>query len=573
MAATGRSRVEETALREEMARQLSVLEQEKWLRLLLTAFAYLLCAAFVPWPYPFVLGAVNLLAEWLCSREIRLFVQTGGKQHYFASLAANVIMGVAFAAAAGTVWVIGGEMAKAFAVGMLATTLIHLTTVRAIHLPSGFSGLSGLFVTMLAVAGLFWLPDGNWLAFGIASVSVTGSMAYAATAMTSGNALHRAAAEGQARAQAASDAKDTFLARMSHELRTPLNAIIGLSEAEAMMASHPQSKANLTVVTEAARALSVVLDDVLDMSAIRAGQLPVRSEPADPAAAIQGVASLFRPMAEARGLAFVVDVAPSLPPLAAFDPIRLRQCLSNLLSNAIKHTTTGSVELWAECDQGLLWVDVKDSGSGIAPGLRETIFEPFRRGNSTVEGTGLGLSISRGLARMMGGDLVVLESAPRRTTFRLTIALPAVLPAALQDDMSVPAAPLIALPDLAGRRVLVVDDIATNRLVAASHLRQFGAEVLEVSGGPEALAFLATTRVDLVILDMNMPGMDGIATLTAIRDQAAPLRPPPILAMTAVPERMAEAQRFLAEVDGVVSKPFRTESLAAEILRVLSIAT
>ena len=556
--------LDNTALRQEIERQLCVLKRQKWPRLILTSIAYALCAAFIPWQIAAILWAINMLADVLGMHMMRRFIQTGAQRHYVLSLSATVVMEAAFVLAAGATWTMGDDNARAFAVGMVGTTLIHLTTIRAIHLADGMVGVIAVGGILVAVATNYWLPSGNWMAYSLATTAIGGGIAYSVTALVATNELHRSAADAQARALAANESKDRFLAHMSHEIRTPLNAIIGLSAAEGARSTDVVARENLAVVTESAQALSVILDDILDMSTIRMGQLPLREDVASPKSVVLAVTQLFRPMAEARGLAFSTHLDDAVPDWAAFDANRLRQCLSNLLSNAIKHTQTGTIQVRADMIRGKVCIDVTDSGQGIPTSRHEAIFEPFNRTNSDIPGTGLGLSISRALARRMGGDLVVHTSRPGKTTLRLSIAMvPAQAPDLTEPDQRVPL-------DLRGRRILVVDDIASNRLVAASHLRQLGADVIEASTGPEALGRLDAETVDLVLLDMNMPGMDGRATLQAMRSHQGSRPTVPILAMTAVPEHMAEASAFLQEVDGVVTKPLTTQSLAEELSRVLT---
>lgn len=201
------------------------------------------------------------------------------------------------------------------------------------------------------------------------------------------------------------------------------------------------------------------------------------------------------------------DIDDRLPEYARIDGQRFRQCLSNLLSNAIKYAPQGSITLTVTAPSfGMIAVEMCDTGPGVPAALHERILEPFHRGESAERGTGLGLSISRTLARRMGGDLTLLPAASG-ARFYLTLAT---LPAAASE---MPTAMPTELADLTGRLVLVVDVIPTNRLVAMTYLRIMGAEAVEAGTGEAALAFLTGRQPDFVVLDMLMPGMNGLETL------------------------------------------------------------
>ncbi len=548
--------------RAETGRQVLALEGEKWPRLVLTSLAYALCAPFGPAWLLILLWAINMVADLLCMRALRLYTHGADARLYPASLVLTYLMGLVYTAAAGSVWIAAEGANQALAVGMVGCTLIHLATLRAIDLRGGFVGLAGVATALIGVAALYWLPSGQWVPFGVGLAAIGGGIGYCATAMRSTHALHRAAAADRAEAQAANDAKGLFLAQMSHELRTPLNAILGLSLTERDRAHDASSRLNLGIVAEAAQGLGHILDDILDMSAIRAGRVALRPENAAPLPIIEATVALFRPQAEASGARLDLVVSENLPTWASFDPNRLRQCLANLLSNAVKHAAAGRIAVSADYRGGILTVDVTDTGIGIPPDQQDNIFTAFGQYPAAKHGTGLGLSISRALARQMGGDLTLQSGGAGNTCFRLQVAMPA---------MGAPAPKPVQMPvNLAGRTVLVVDDIATNRFVAASHLRQLGANIAQADSGPAALERLAKGDVDLVLLDMHMPGMSGDETLKAIRASKGPHLP--VLGVTAALETTREVNSFLARVDGVVLKPFTTAALTDEIARLLNVA-
>lgn len=298
-----------------------------------------------------------------------------------------------------------------------------------------------------------------------------------------------------ASAQMADQAKSRFLAQMSHELRTPLNAILGLGHAELAQATDPASQERLRLMTDAARGLAVILDDILDMSAIEAGHLPIRPLPCNPAQEITTAAALYRPLFEAEGLSVVLKLSPDLPAHAALDSQRLRQCLSNLFSNALKHTRTGGVTLRAEqAINGDLLISFADTSPGIPQTEAQRLFEPFQRGSGDQPGTGLGLSITRALARSMGGDLHLIHSLTG-AEFHLRLALLATpqVSHVLESTKDLASATSASSTGLC---VLVVDDIATNRLVAKAHLHLNGISVEEANSGAEALVRVQEDGID-----------------------------------------------------------------------------
>ena len=552
-----------SALRDEVSRQLSVLKGENWVRLGLTMFAYVLSTAFIPVWIALSCGVINLLADLVCVRDLGAYVRKGRTANYRRALVMVAVMEVAFCTSAGAVWMSQNEYAKAFAIGLVATTLIHVATVRSINLASGLVGLVSVTAVMVATAALYWLPSGQWHLFLVGLCATGGTLSYCATAVYATHTLHRATAEGRAEAQAANEAKGKFLAQISHELRTPLNAILGLSQTGQVRTSDPQLRDTLAVITDSARGLSVILDDILDMSALRMGQLPLRPAKASPHAVIDDTVTLFRPLALGCGTTILATLDATVPQWAIFDPNRFRQCLSNLISNAIKHTRSGKIRLAVRYAKGQLIVEISDTGPGIPPDRQCSIFEPFNQAASDVPGNGLGLAISRDLARQMQGDLVLQSTAPGRTVFCLSIGI---APAPIEADTALPAP---TFPDLTGHKVLIVDDIATNRLVAASHLRLFRADLVEASSGLQALEQVRQGGISLVLLDVNMPGMDGNATLQAIRAQTAGLPHLPIIAMTALSPDADGMPTFLDAVDGLVTKPLTTEAMAMAITNAL----
>jgi two-component system, sensor histidine kinase len=547
-------------MREELVRQYEILAQEKWQRILLTWFGFAICAIYVD---PLILLALAVLDTTCELTSLSLMKDLDpalSRLRYRGTQICVIVMEASFGTAAGLVWLVDDPYAKALAAGLVMTTALQLTTVRSIHLPYGLAGIATIGVTSFFANVLHWSMKDDWQGLALSTAAACGGIGYAVIAMLSNHQLHRATAEGQSAARASDTAKSRFLAQMSHELRTPLNAIIGLGQVEADAALTPTSRERLTALVTSARGLAVVLDDVLDLSSITDGRLTLHPRNVDLRAELSACVATFRHQAKAQRLDLDLDLAASLPTHVKIDPQRMRQCLINLISNALKHVRNGGVTISVSHKDGTLQIDVTDTGQGVPPALQEHIFEPFRKGTATVPGTGLGLAISRSLARQMDGDLVLLPGETG-ACFRLTLFAP------IADASDIE--PSVLGADLAGRSILVVDDIATNRLVAASLLQASGAGVIEASGGKEALAILSRERVDLVLLDMNMPEMDGFATVGAIRAFGGAIARIPVIAMTADVLPAQRAAFLAAGLDGFLPKPLLPEDLDAVLRRFL----
>ena len=544
--------------RAEVHRQFAVSNLMEVQRRLLALLAFALASIFLPIWICAVLAVIDTACEMLALRIMRDVDPPSQPGRYLAMLACFSLAGASYCMVPVLVWQLDDPFSKAYAVGTTILTLVQLSTVRTVHLPLALVGVATVTVATLLGNGYFWLHLGNLTGLTLSTICVLGAAYFSLITMLSVHALHDEMVQGRAAAQAADLAKSRFLAQMSHELRTPLNAILGMGNAELSGAANAETKLRLTTLVQSARSLSVLLDDILDMSAVQAGQLPIRPTALDLRAEISSTIALFGQQISDAGLALDLRIQGDLPEFGLLDGQRLRQCLSNVLSNAVKHTRTGTiaVEVLAPVATQLA-IKVSDTGPGVAAEMREMIFEPFHRGQTTVTGTGLGLSISRTLARRMGGDLVLLPSGAG-AQFLLTIAMqPAQRPAAVAQASAA---------DLAGLRVLVVDDISSNRFVAATYLRILGALPVEAADGPAALDLLARDPPDVVLLDMLMPGMDGLATLALIRAMAGPVARVPVIAMTADATEDHRRHYLAAGLDGYVSKPLSAERLV-EVIR------
>ena len=378
-----------------------------------------------------------------------------------------------------------------------------------------------------------------------------------------------AALRGEQAAKEAAETKARFLANMSHEIRTPLNGVVGVLHLLKQERLSPPGKELIEEALACGDMLGQLLNDVLDFSKIEAGKLELNPEALDPARALHGVAEMLRPSAEARGLTLRTRIDAD-PGWVMADPVRLRQILFNLLGNAAKFTLQGGIEARLELvGQGegrRLRVEVEDTGVGIPEEALSGLFERFHQvdGSTTRRfgGTGLGLAISRSLVEQMGGEVGARSELGKGSVFWFEVPAPAVQPER--------AVPVEAPPLMTGLRVLVVEDNATNRLIATRILEVLGAEVDTADDGAAGVAAAANIDFDVIFMDIQMPGMDGVEATHRIRRLGSPAATTPIVAMTANVMKHQVRTYLAAGMDGAVAKPLNPAALVAEVQRLLA---
>ncbi|WP_068830723.1 PAS domain S-box protein [Pseudomonas sp. BMS12] len=391
-----------------------------------------------------------------------------------------------------------------------------------------------------------------------------------ATDLSQRREMEEALRDAKERAEQAAAAKTTFLANMSHEIRTPMNAIIGFTELLLGTQLDNLQRRHLGTVRQAARSLLGLLNDILDTAKLERGAVELENLDFSLPELCQQICDSFGLSAEAKGLTLSLDYQASLSAHFRGDPLRIQQVLSNLVGNAVKFTERGWVRLEVQGIAGGVRFAVRDSGIGIAADRLQHIFDPFAQADASMSrrfgGTGLGTTIARQLTELMGGQIRVESRLGEGSLFLVELPL-----AAGQAPHSKPLAADLKLPPL---RILAADDVPQNLELLSLSLGQLGHQVTTARDGEEALAAFLGGHFDLLLLDVQMPRMDGLEATRRIRihEQVNGLAPVPIIALTAsVLEEDRRAARQ-AGMDGFASKPLELDKLLGEMAAVIGLA-
>jgi len=473
-----------------------------------------------------------------------------------------------------SLWRSGDDAARLFAMVMVFVSFTYML-MQYYAVPRTFVALISPYLVTLLLVGLDIIWDRTraghpWIVVAIVAGGVglanflrnaRSQLDGSRTALREARALARS---GEQAADAANAAKSAFLATMSHEIRTPLNGVLGMAQAMRADELTPVQQERIAIVQQSGETLLAILNDILDLSKIEAGRLTLESVPFDLEEIVRGSHAVFAAIAEERGLVFRLDLEAGAGGLYRGDPTRVRQILHNLASNALKFTAAGEVCVSLSALEPGVRIAVSDTGVGIAPEVLETLFDKFVQADvSTTRrygGTGLGLSICRELAQMMGGSVRAESRLGCGSTF--IVELPLVR---LGEVERAPATEAMeeTNADLTGLRVLAAEDNLTNQLVLKTLLAQVGIEPLMVENGQLAFEAWAAAPFDLILMDMQMPVMDGLTATGLIR--AAEARTgrarTRIVALSADALAHQVAAYALADMDGCLAKPIEVHRL------------
>jgi len=377
---------------------------------------------------------------------------------------------------------------------------------------------------------------------------------------------HANARSARAAAEAANRSKSEFLANMSHEIRTPMNGVIGVAGALGRTALTARQREMVRLIETSAESLQVLLSDVLDLARVEAGRLEINPEPFDLREAAMDIMELFRAKADEKNIDLAVQIDREVARRHLGDAVRLKQILGNLLSNAVKFTSQGAVTMVIEAEteaagvQGLT-LSVQDTGIGFDAETGARLFGRFAQADGSITrrfgGTGLGLSISGALAELMGGRIEAASTPGAGSRFTLILTLPVAAPQADDDESASSSAPTVANTGGSPLRILVAEDHAVNRRVVQLIFEALDVELTMVVDGVEAVERFSPGAFDVVLMDMQMPRMDGLEAISAIRrrEAAEGAAPTPIIMLTANALSEHEAAGRAAGADAFLTKP------------------
>ncbi len=368
--------------------------------------------------------------------------------------------------------------------------------------------------------------------------------------------------------------KSRFLATMSHEIRTPMNGVMGMIDLVLAAPLAQAQRDKLELARDSARSLLKVIDDTLDFSKIQSGRLEIEQVEFEPARLIAETAALFQTQVTTDGVGLFEEVCADLPPWVLGDPVRIRQILLNLVGNAVKFTSAGRITLrvnTASAPNGpVMRFEVEDTGIGISAAAQDKVFDSFTQADASTTrrfgGTGLGLSIAKGLVTLLGGEIGVTSVEGEGSLFWFTVPY---VPAERECSQDTDEAPEQTISGVQTLHVLLADDHPTNQIVLKAFLEALNHRVTIVDDGAKVLSSLDEDRFDLILMDIQMPTMDGLTAVQAIRSRPGPERTIPVVAVTANALEGDRETYLHAGMSGYLSKPIDFGELSNVIEEVM----
>jgi len=537
--------------------------------------AFIGCTAWfvVPSIWPpiwFIAVLVTQALDWAVFARFRRRPGWEPDRAYLALSCLTTALGVAvYAAMSAYLWFQGGEIGRVFAMVQCAGGLLHVSLHMHHARPILISAVMTHATYFLGLPVFSAIYSQRWheLLIAIGCLLYMSHLVVAVRQSSSTTGALQAArdAENSARrkAEIASAAKSDFLAVVSHEIRTPLNAVISAANLLRRTRLDSRQREHVSMLIDAGDVLMGLLNDVLDFSKIEAGKMELESAPMIVRDRLATVVRLWEPRALANGVRLKVRIAPDAPAAVLTDPLRVQQILFNLLSNAVKFTQDGEISISLSWKDGWLTIAVTDTGCGIPAERLSQIFNSFEQADVGTTrrygGTGLGLSISRKLAELMGGSLTARSADGEGSTF--TLSLPTTV---VEAAAAAPARPEEIAGSLAGRSILAADDHEVNRRILQLLLEPHGCRLTLVENGAEALAAASEQRFDAILMDMQMPVMDGLEATRRIRAGEMNAATP-VVALTANALDVHRSAWDAAGVHAFLTKPIDPVLLASTL--------